>query len=88
MWAGRKGDRVMPIGFWAISRNDIGELIDFIFEKRYGRPPQHTSGYRNLLNHIVRSLPSLLDGVRDDFIEGEIISERAQARLPAEGKVK
>jgi hypothetical protein len=25
-WAGRKGDRVMPIGFWAISRNELKDI--------------------------------------------------------------
>ncbi len=77
----------MPIGFWAISRNDIKELIDFRFERRYGKVPQHKSGYDNLVNHIARTLPGILDNARDEFIEEEIINERAKARLPAEGKI-
>ena len=77
----------MPIGFWAISRKEVEELIDFRFEQRYGRLPQHSKGYHNLVNHITRNLPAMLDELRDDFIENEIINERAQARLPAEGKV-
>ncbi len=77
----------MPIGFWAISRREVEELIDLTFQKRYGKPPQHLSGYHNLVNHITKTLPAMLDELRDDFILNEIISERSHARLPAEGKV-
>ncbi len=74
----------MPIGFWAVSRRDIEELIDFTFEKRYGKPPQHSPGYHNFANHIANQLPAMLDDMMDDFIENEIISERSQSSLPAE----
>ena len=50
----------MPIGFWAISRNEIREMMI----TRTGHTPSH-----ELLDKIVRTLPEVLDRALDDHIE-------------------
>ena len=64
----------MPIGFWAISRKDIIQSVDWHCKCRYGKPPQHTPKYFTLIDKICRDLPQVLEATLEESVEDDIIN--------------
>jgi len=67
----------MPIGFYAISRNEVIEILDYMAENRYGKPSQHSPTFYKLVNHICRDLTTKLTDTAHDFIEEKLVDFRA-----------
>jgi hypothetical protein len=58
----------MPIGFWAISRKDIMQLVDVNCKRQYGKLPQHTPKYYTLIDKICRTLPQTLETATEEYV--------------------
>ena len=64
----------MPIGFWSVSRMDVVQCVESTCKQRYGKKPQHTPKFHNLVDKICRTLPSALETCLDTYIEDAIIN--------------
>ena len=71
VWAGRKGDRVMPIGFWAVSRLTITEVLAY-WRKQYHHPPPTALEVDRVVKYLKEHLNDSLKEIIIDFARGEL----------------
>ena len=65
----------MPIGFWAISRNDLKESW---YRQNYLYPAQKVAFTEGDLDHLVRSLPESLNSIIDQELRVQMAHRRIQ----------